>query len=104
MTTNNEFKITNVSISEYSDNCCLCIDIDEVTADFICKRLGIEISKGGEGSDGFINIQYPISNDSQTYIAGSNWDEDIDGYFQDDLIQDLVGNIIYEAGDMVSSW
>ena len=102
MTNNNEFKITNVSISSLSENCCLCIDIDEQTSQLICKRLGVEISKGGEGCDGFINIQYPISNDSQTYIAGSNWDEDIDGYFQDEFIQDLVGIIIYEASDLVS--
>jgi hypothetical protein len=97
-----KFKITGVSISSYSDNCCLCVNVDENTADFICKRLNIAHDRGGDGCDGFINIQFPISNESQTYIAGGNWEDDIKGYFDDEVMVELVSSIVYEGKGFVS--
>lgn len=97
----NDYKIINAFIEDCG-NTCLCIDIDEKTKQFICDRLNISEITGGEGCEGFINIQYPITNDSQTYIAGSNWVDDIKYFFDDELIESLINEIIAEANDKVS--
>lgn len=97
-----KYEILSANLSVSDDNQCLCIDVDDKTKDFITKRLGIEECSAGEGCEGFINIQYPITNESQTYIAGSNWEEDIKNYYDDDLITSLVDEIISEGNQDIS--
>ena len=96
------YQIKNAFISSSEDNTCLCIDVDPLTREFICNRLNISNDFAGEGTEGFINTQHPISAESQTYLAGSNWNEEIVGYFDDQLMTELISDIIDEAAGQVS--
>ena len=96
------FKIEKSFIDSDEDNPCLCIDIVQKTQDFICTRLSIGMDSYGAGTSGFINIQFPITNESQIYVAGANWTDEISMYHEDDLIFKLVDNIIDAGNDLVS--
>ena len=96
------YKITDVFISDSIDNPCLCINFNEEFEDFICNRFNISESHFGDGVDGFINIQYPISNESQTYIAGDHWEEDVKNLIDDVLIHELLSILIEESRGRVS--
>lgn len=97
-----KFEITQAFISVDDDNPCLCVNLDEDTQSFICDRLGIDIAMSGAGTDGFINIQYPIEAESERYIAGGNYVDNITGYYDDELVGALVDNIITKAEGIIS--
>lgn len=97
-----KFDIINAFISSDLDNPCLCVDVDNQTMSFIMKRLNISEGNRGSGTDGFINIQYPRCAESQLFVAGGNFSEDIEGYYDDDLVLELIGDVV-DAGESLVS-